>query len=82
MTDIIEILTGHSQKSTDEIHGLIKAKFEQNKSIDLITKDGEVIKGVKSIAKWGTGLYYGFVKGQDNFNKSLNVHDLDEATYR
>jgi putative heme iron utilization protein len=54
----------------------IKKELAEKGQINLILANGDIIKDVKSIAKWGTGLFYGFVAGQENFYQSISLNEI------
>lgn len=54
----------------------IKNELAENGKINLILKNGEVIKNVRSVAKWGAGLFYGFMPNQQNFSQSISLNEI------
>lgn len=62
--------------TADEKFDKIKKDLAENGQINLILKSGDVIKDVRSIAKWGTGLFYGFVPDQENFYESISLNEI------
>lgn len=65
-----------SKRSADNIYEQLKTALKQQTVIIICikNKDGEtvnIISGIKSIARWGLGLFYGYRPNQKSFTKSV-----------
>jgi hypothetical protein len=74
--ELLELLSPGITSSEDNFNKL-KTVLKENGNLNLVLKDGNKINNIKSIAKWGTGLFYGFNLGQENFTKSVSLNDIE-----
>jgi len=67
-------------KDADKLYPNLEKDLAEKGSITIQLKDGTKIENIKAIGKWGEGLYYGFKKGQKDFNKSVSLSEVDYPT--
>ncbi len=70
------IVTGCDTDKASYLHKIIKAELEKNGVLNIVTKNDEKINNIKAIGSWGEGFYYGKLKNQKNFSKSLSVFSI------
>ena len=73
--DLLELLSP-GITTADKKFNFLKSELEKSGNLNLVLTNGHKISNIKAIAKWGTGLFYGFVKGQKNFTKSISINDV------
>ena len=76
-TNILLNLLSPGITTAEEKFNKVKKELNTNGTIDIPLTNGTKIRGVKSIAKWGTGLFYGFIPDQDNFIKSVSLNEIE-----
>ncbi len=77
MIDSIEnIVAACDTEKAEELHKIIRAELEKTGILNIVTKNDKEINNIKAIGSWGEGFYYGKLKNQKNFSKSVSVFSI------